>query len=161
MAEPTQRCHQRNLAPSPTDRRGAAAKDTVGRSHDRRFRDTGGYDGVVLAICGRKKQVIRSASFTPCSRQEAADRLMPADEEIYTDALRFVPERWYARPEMIKEPGACAPFSLGTRPYSLTSWFDSLPATYSSFLLRLFNPPFPHISHRINRSHPLSKHKNH
>ena len=89
----------------------------------------------------------RSASYDPLpSRRVAdkkpADRLMPAGEEIHTDALRFCPERWYARPEMIKEPGAYAPFSLGTWPYIPFDIMISLAATHNSLLLRLFNPPF-------------------
>jgi hypothetical protein len=35
------------------------------------------------------------------------------DEKIYTDVRNFIPERWYAKPEMIKESGAFAPFSAG------------------------------------------------
>lgn len=35
------------------------------------------------------------------------------DEDIYTDCLSFVPERWYSRPEMIKNKDAFAPFSIG------------------------------------------------
>ncbi|TKA73897.1 hypothetical protein B0A55_03788 [Friedmanniomyces simplex] len=38
------------------------------------------------------------------------------DESIYERALDFCPERWYARPEMIKHKEAFAPFSIG--PYS-------------------------------------------
>ena len=49
-----------------------------------------------------------------------------AGEDIYTDALRFVPERWYAKPEMIKERSAYAPFSLGTPPDPLTLRFRFL-----------------------------------
>ncbi|KAF2721077.1 putative P450 monooxygenase [Polychaeton citri CBS 116435] len=35
------------------------------------------------------------------------------DEEFYTSALDFIPERWYSRPEMIKHKHAFAPFSMG------------------------------------------------
>ncbi|OCK86317.1 cytochrome P450 [Lepidopterella palustris CBS 459.81] len=35
------------------------------------------------------------------------------DENIYTDAKEFVPERWYSKPEMVKEKSAFAPFSAG------------------------------------------------
>lgn len=38
---------------------------------------------------------------------------MGRDEDIYTDANAFVPERWYSKPEMIKHPDAFAPFSMG------------------------------------------------
>lgn len=37
-----------------------------------------------------------------------------AEEEIYTHASAFIPERWYLYPEMIKEKSAWAPFSVGT-----------------------------------------------
>ncbi|KAI9791595.1 MAG: hypothetical protein M1816_003681 [Peltula sp. TS41687] len=37
-------------------------------------------------------------------------------ENAYTDANAFIPERWYSRPEMIKEKTAFAPFSTG--PYN-------------------------------------------
>lgn len=36
------------------------------------------------------------------------------DEEIYTQADEFVPERWYKFPDMVKEKDAFAPFSSGT-----------------------------------------------
>ncbi|KAA6415515.1 MAG: cytochrome P450 [Lasallia pustulata] len=35
-------------------------------------------------------------------------------ENIYADAKAFVPERWYSKPEMIKDKSAFAPFSTGT-----------------------------------------------
>lgn len=35
------------------------------------------------------------------------------DEDIYTDCMSFVPERWFSRPEMIKHKDAFAPFSIG------------------------------------------------
>jgi tryprostatin B 6-hydroxylase len=35
------------------------------------------------------------------------------EEEIYTCANDFVPERWYSRPEMVKEKSAWAPFLAG------------------------------------------------
>lgn len=38
---------------------------------------------------------------------------MQIDEEIYTEATSFIPERWYSKPEMIKHPDAFAPFSMG------------------------------------------------
>ncbi|KAK1585488.1 cytochrome P450 [Colletotrichum navitas] len=34
-------------------------------------------------------------------------------EAVYEKAAEFVPERWYSRPEMIKEPAGYAPFSTG------------------------------------------------
>lgn len=37
-------------------------------------------------------------------------------EKVYTDAHAFIPERWYSRPDMIKENSAFAPFSIG--PYN-------------------------------------------
>ena len=37
-----------------------------------------------------------------------------AEEEIYTHASAFIPERWYLYPEMVKEKSAWAPFSVGT-----------------------------------------------
>ena len=50
------------------------------------------------------------------------------DEQIYTNARDFRPDRWYRNPEMIKEPSAYAPFSTGKPcflnyrlPYSLRS----------------------------------------
>lgn len=42
-----------------------------------------------------------------------ADRSIPLDETIYTNAVEFRPERWYKNHEMIKEPSAYAPFSKG------------------------------------------------
>ena len=36
------------------------------------------------------------------------------DEDFYQDALEFVPERWYSKPDMIKHKNAFAVFSLGT-----------------------------------------------
>lgn len=35
------------------------------------------------------------------------------EEEIYTNASAFIPERWYMYPEMVKEKSAWAPFSSG------------------------------------------------
>ena len=35
------------------------------------------------------------------------------DEDIYTDCMSFVPERWFSRPEMTKNKDAFAPFSIG------------------------------------------------
>ena len=35
------------------------------------------------------------------------------EEEIYTHASAFIPERWYMYPEMVKEKSAWAPFSSG------------------------------------------------
>ena len=35
------------------------------------------------------------------------------DESIYERALDFCPERWYAKPEMVKHKEAFAPFSTG------------------------------------------------
>ena len=49
------------------------------------------------------------------------------DEEFYEEAVEFVPERWYSKPDMIKHKNAFAPFSLGSegcigknRQYKLT-----------------------------------------
>jgi cytochrome P450 len=39
--------------------------------------------------------------------------LLSPDENIYSHATSFIPERWYANPEMVKEVGAFAPFSAG------------------------------------------------
>ena len=36
------------------------------------------------------------------------------DEEYYTNATEFRPERWYSQPELIKHKNAFAPFSLGS-----------------------------------------------
>ena len=36
-----------------------------------------------------------------------------ADEEIYTNAETFLPERWYSKPDMVKYKDAWAPFSMG------------------------------------------------
>lgn len=35
-------------------------------------------------------------------------------EEVYGRATKFIPERWYSSPELIKKEGAFASFSLGT-----------------------------------------------
>ncbi|KAL9086497.1 MAG: hypothetical protein Q9165_007113 [Trypethelium subeluteriae] len=35
------------------------------------------------------------------------------EEEIYTHADTFIPERWFSKPELIKTKGAFAPFSMG------------------------------------------------
>ncbi|KAK0287192.1 hypothetical protein LTR35_002686 [Friedmanniomyces endolithicus] len=47
----------------------------------------------------------------PACRKLTNDR-MP-DESIYERALEFCPERWYAKPEMVKHKEAFAPFSTG------------------------------------------------
>ena len=39
--------------------------------------------------------------------------VMARDDDIYPDALSFVPERWYSKPEMVKYKDAWAPFSMG------------------------------------------------
>ena len=39
--------------------------------------------------------------------------LMIIGEKAYCDATNFRPERWYEKPEMVKEPTAFAPFSTG------------------------------------------------
>ncbi|KAF7513029.1 hypothetical protein GJ744_011295 [Endocarpon pusillum] len=36
------------------------------------------------------------------------------NEDVYQNARAFIPERWYSRPEMIKEKKAFAPFSTGS-----------------------------------------------
>ena len=41
-------------------------------------------------------------------------RFFSAEEEIYTHANAFIPERWYLYPDMIKEKSAWAPFSAGS-----------------------------------------------
>ena len=43
-----------------------------------------------------------------------ADERSLTEEEIYTRAYEFIPERWYLYPDMIKEKSAWAPFSTGT-----------------------------------------------
>lgn len=40
-------------------------------------------------------------------------RALSAGEKIYTDAKEFIPERWYSKPELIKDRTAFAPFSIG------------------------------------------------
>lgn len=35
------------------------------------------------------------------------------DEAIYEKADDFIPERWYSRPELVKEKSAFAPFLAG------------------------------------------------
>lgn len=35
-------------------------------------------------------------------------------ESAFEDPLSFVPERWYSRPEMIRDKSAFAPFGVGT-----------------------------------------------
>lgn len=35
------------------------------------------------------------------------------DENIYTDAEAFRPERWFAGSDLVKEPSAFSPFSKG------------------------------------------------
>jgi cytochrome P450 len=35
------------------------------------------------------------------------------DEEIYTDAKTFIPERWYCKPDLVKEKSAFLPFATG------------------------------------------------
>ena len=39
---------------------------------------------------------------------------MHLDEDFYDNALEFIPERWYSRPEMIKHKNAFAVFSSGS-----------------------------------------------
>lgn len=36
-----------------------------------------------------------------------------SDEDLYENALDFVPERWFSKPEMIKNKDAFIPFSIG------------------------------------------------
>jgi len=36
-----------------------------------------------------------------------------ADERVFPRANEFIPERWYSRPELVKDKDATAPFSLG------------------------------------------------
>ena len=43
-------------------------------------------------------------------------------ESCFERAKEFVPERWYSKPEMIKNKNAYAPFALGP-PYPLISVF--------------------------------------
>lgn len=51
--------------------------------------------------------------------------MMQTGEAAYLHATSFIPERWYARPELVLDQGAFAPFSLGTAQdlRSLRSWF--------------------------------------
>jgi cytochrome P450 len=35
------------------------------------------------------------------------------DEEIYTNAKLFVPERWYSKTDLVKEKSAFSPFAMG------------------------------------------------
>lgn len=67
------------------------------------------------------------------------------EEEIYTRASEFIPERWYLYPEMVKDKSAWAPFSIGT------SNCPSLPFP-SLFPL----PPIycPHSSHFLTKLPP-------
>lgn len=67
---------------------------------------------------GRSKSCLeRRASFGPiCVLQRFANDkcLSTIDEDVYTDANSFIPERWYQFPDMIKDNDAFAPFSTGT-----------------------------------------------
>lgn len=71
---------------------------------------------------GRSKetQTSRSISLEYCSGSQALTSL--AEEEIYTHASTFIPERWYLHPEMVKENSAWAPFSIGTFLQAELSW---------------------------------------
>jgi tryprostatin B 6-hydroxylase len=40
-------------------------------------------------------------------------------ESAFEDPLSFVPERWYSRPEMIRDKSAFAPFGVGTFLFSV------------------------------------------
>jgi cytochrome P450 len=35
------------------------------------------------------------------------------DEEIYANAKSFIPERWYTKPELVKEKSVFSPFASG------------------------------------------------
>lgn len=48
-------------------------------------------------------------------------------ERAYTNASEFIPERWYSRPEMIKDRGAFAPFSAGEIPTYLLCQSQLIP----------------------------------
>lgn len=48
------------------------------------------------------------------SRELSLIKRVGIDEEYYTDATAFLPERWYSQPEKIKHKNAFAPFSLGS-----------------------------------------------
>ncbi|KAK4225971.1 hypothetical protein QBC38DRAFT_249076 [Podospora fimiseda] len=41
---------------------------------------------------------------------------MGRDERNYVDAEKFIPERWYSKPELVKNPRAFVPFTIG--PYN-------------------------------------------
>lgn len=47
-------------------------------------------------------------------------------ESAFEDPLSFVPERWYSRPEMIRDKSAFAPFGVGKYLFS-TPIYHSLP----------------------------------
>ena len=70
-----------------------------------------------------------------------ADQYNATGEAIYSDASSFEPERWYSRPEKIKEQKAFAPFSTGM----LVSNDFSLPMAKADVnglrSLRLYWPP--------------------
>jgi len=50
-------------------------------------------------------------------------------ESCYQQATEFVPERWYSRPEMVKNKNGFAPFSLGVLGHPRI--FSRFPANYS------------------------------
>ena len=43
-------------------------------------------------------------------------------ESCFEQATEFIPERWYSKPEMIKNKNAYAPFALGLPPLHLSSF---------------------------------------
>lgn len=58
-------------------------------------------------------------------------------EECYVYPNEFIPERWYSRPELVKNKNAFAPFSLGklilkTNHFCFADSFDS--SRFSKFL---------------------------
>ena len=76
-----------------------------------------------------------------------ADGRLSKEEEIYTRASEFIPERWYLYPEMIKEKSAWAPFSIGT---------SKLPFPPSFLTSYLFPPHSFPFSNQLRHTGPYS-----
>lgn len=57
--------------------------------------------------------MMRSTPQTAPPRTRISPLTSPTDERNYTQAESFIPERWYSRPELIKNKNAFFPFSIG------------------------------------------------
>jgi cytochrome P450 len=52
-------------------------------------------------------------SIKQCTFPRLRTLIPQLDEEIYANAKMFIPERWYSKPELVKEKSAFSPFATG------------------------------------------------